>query len=296
MKYLNYKELLMLFFTTFLFNGQIFSQENTSLRAFMQSSPSPKNAIPYGSNPKAGHYIQSGDAKIYYEVYGKGEPFVILHGGIFGSTYEMGRFIDSLSKKFKVIAISTRGHGKSEMGNVEPSYEQKANDVNAILTAETKDSAMVLGFSDGAYTAYYLAGKFPSKVKKVITIGAGVWKKGERTFNLSREMAFGLDSLYWKQQLILMPEPKKIDQWFTSLNKYYNSLNVDREVFAAVTSPVLLLAGELDQNAPLGTVIAAYHLLPKAQLGIIPNAPHPAFQVNFDAVWADIIPFIGFQK
>lgn len=294
MKALNYRSLAILLFTTLLFSRQVFSQENTSLRSFMQSGPSSQSAIPYGNNPKAGHYVQSGDAKIYYEVYGKGKPLVILHGGVFGSTYEMGRFIDSLSKKFMVIAVSTRGHGKSEMGTVEPSYEQKASDVNTILTTETKDSAVVLGFSDGAYTSYYLAGKFPSKVKKVIAIGAGVWKQGERKFDLSRKMAFGLDSLYWQQQMRMMPEPQKIDQWFTSLNEYYNGLNVGVEVFSAVQSPVLLLAGELDQNAPLTTVIEAYRLLPKAQLGIIPNAPHPAFQVNFDAVWADLVPFIKF--
>lgn len=102
-----------------------------------------------------------------------------------------------------------------------------------------------MGFSDGAYTSYYLAGKFPAKVKKIIAIGAGVWKKGERTFNLSKPMAFSLDSLYWKQQVKLMPQREKIDQWFTSLNSYYNKLNVGKEVFAAIKIPVLIMAGEL---------------------------------------------------
>ncbi|TCD26520.1 alpha/beta hydrolase [Pedobacter psychrodurus] len=293
MSTVNFKGLLILLFLTLAFSLQAFSQGQPALRAFMQAGPSPENAIPYGNNPKAGHFIQSDDAKIYYEVYGKGKPLVILHGGIFGSTYEMGRFIDSLSKKFMVIAVSTRGHGKSEMGSVEPSYEQKARDVNVILNKETRDSAIVLGFSDGAYTSYYLAGQFPSKVKSIIAIGAGVWAKGERIFSLSKQMAFGLDSLYYKQQLSLMPEPKKIDLWYTSVNQYYNKLEVGKEVFEKIHSPVLLLAGELDQNAPLQTVIDAYHMISVAQLGIIPNAPHPAFLVNFEAVWADIVPFIG---
>jgi len=259
----------------------------------MQSEPSPENAIQYGNNKKAGHYIQSDSTKIYYEVYGKGKPFVVLHGGVFGSTYEMGRLIDSLSKSYKVIAVSTRGHGKSEMGSGEPSYEQKAKDVNTIIEAETKDSVMVLGFSDGGYTGYYLAGLFPAKVKKLITIGAGEWKAGSRTFNITKQMAYGLDSLYWVQQSKLMPAPEKIDQWFASINKYYNSLSVSKPEFEKVHCPVLLLAGELDQNAALPTVIEAYHMIPKPQLGIIPNAPHPAFQTNFDAVWADIVPFIA---
>lgn len=282
--------LVLIFFYT-QSNAQVIGR----LRGFMQSGESPANAIQYGNNPKAGHYLQSDDAKIYYEVYGKGKSFVVLHGGVFGSMYEMGRLIDSLSKSYKVIAVSTRGHGKSEMGNNQPSYEQKAKDVNAIIKAETKDSVMVLGFSDGGYTSYYLAAQYPDKVKKIVAIGAGEWKTGSRTFNITREMAFGLDSLYWKQQLTLRPEPQKLDIWFAAINKYYNSLNVSKELFEKIKCPVLLLAGELDQNAPLPTVIAAYHMIGQVQLGIIPNAPHPAFQTNFNAVWADIVPFIAYK-
>ena len=38
---------------------------------------------PYGSNDKAGHYLNVGDAKIYYEVYGEGRPIRLLHGGLY---------------------------------------------------------------------------------------------------------------------------------------------------------------------------------------------------------------------
>jgi len=267
------------------------AQDLKHLRSFMQSGETPSNAIPYGNNPVAGHFLNTGDAKIYYEVYGKGKPLVILHGGIFGSTYEMARFIDSLSKSYQVIAISTRGHGKSEVGK-SADYTQKAKDVFAIVQATTKDSVTILGFSDGAYTAYYFAGMFPEKAKKVIAIGAGEWVKGSRTFNITSKDAYKLDPLYWKQQLELMPEPGKVDLWFSEISKYYNSLNVGKAEFAKVHCPVLLMAGELDQNAPLTTVVAAYGMLPHAQLAIIPNAPHPAFQVNFPAVWACIVPFL----
>lgn len=103
---------------------------------------------------KTGHYANTGDAKIYYEVYGKSAPIVILHGGIFGSTYEMAQFIDSLSKNYKVIAVSTRGYGKSELGTDPITCEQKANDVTTVINAVTKDSVIVLDFSDGGYAGY----------------------------------------------------------------------------------------------------------------------------------------------
>ena len=61
-----------------------------------------------------------GDTKIYYEVYGKGEPLLVLHGGGVGCTYEMGRFIDELSKDYMVIAPSTHTFGRKPLGWARP--------------------------------------------------------------------------------------------------------------------------------------------------------------------------------
>lgn len=173
-----------------------FSQK--PMHAFMQQVPSPAGAIPYGNNPKAGKYVQAGDARIYYEVYGKGKPLVILHGGGVGSTYEMAQFIDSLSKTYQVIAVSTRGHGKSEIGHSPVTYEQKANDVHAVIQAITADSVTVLGFSDGAYTGYKLASMYPARVKKLVAMGAGEQVPGLRKVILSVTDMAKLDSLYFK--------------------------------------------------------------------------------------------------
>ncbi|WP_381507956.1 alpha/beta fold hydrolase [Spirosoma flavum] len=282
----------LFFFLLLIINAAAFSQNKRAMRAFMQQTPSSVNAIPYGNNPKAGHHVQANDAKIYYEVYGKGKPLLVLHGGIVGSTYEMAQFIDSLAKTYQVIAISTRGHGKSEMGSGIPSYERKAEDVNTIIQAVTKDSVLVLGFSDGAYTAYFLAASHPDKVKKLIAIGAGEWKQGWRTFDNSRKSLFRLDSLYFNQQLALMPQPERFDEWLLSVNQYYNAINIGKQILGRIQCPVLVMAGEKDQNAPLKTVIAAYEMMPKAQLSIIPNAPHPVFLTNFPAVWASMLPFL----
>src|SRR5690606_17018313 len=128
-QFLKINVVLLLTFLSF----SVFSQDTTNLRYFMQNGSQPLSAISYGNNSAAGHYVKSGDVRIYYEVYGKGKPIVVLHGGIVGSILEMGRFIDSLSRDYKVIAISTRGHGKSEMGWAVPSYDQKAKDVNAVV-------------------------------------------------------------------------------------------------------------------------------------------------------------------
>ena len=89
-----------------------------------------------------------------------------------GSTAEMGEFIDRLSQNHEVIAISTRDHGKSEVGSVAPTYTQKAADVLAVFkAAQINGKVDLLGFSDGAYTALTLPLLIPNRQTKLLPSG-----------------------------------------------------------------------------------------------------------------------------
>ena len=89
----------------------------------------------------------------------------------------MGAVIDALRKDHQVIAVSTRGHGRSEIGHTPRTFEQKAEDMMAVMQAVTKAPAILLGFSDGAYAAYKVAVMYPEAVDHIIAIGAGTLKK-----------------------------------------------------------------------------------------------------------------------
>jgi len=273
-------------------------QPNQSLHWFGEQTNSYQSSTPYGNNAKAGHFVQSGDAKIYYEVYGSGKPVVLLHGGIVGSMAEMGEFADKLKDNHLVIMVNTRGHGKSDIGKVLPSYKQKAKDLHEVLSALSISKADVIGFSDGAYTGYQFAADYPQQINKLVAIGAGEWAKGfvqggRKDRNTPLQSVIDLDPRYWAEQAEIRPQHDKITEWYKQANQQYDQTNVGKSLFQAIHAPVLVLAGEKDMNAPLDTVIAAYKMLPNAQLAIIPAAPHPAFVVNFDAVWASIAPFLG---
>jgi pimeloyl-ACP methyl ester carboxylesterase len=250
------------------------------------------NKIPYGANTKAGRYVQAEDAKIYFEVYGKGQPIVLLHGGLFGSTIEMAGFIDSLKKKFQVIAISTRGHGKSEIGTHPLTLEQRANDAMAVIKTVTKDSVIIIGFSDGGYTAYKIASMYPGKVKKMIVIGAGELYPGLREFRFDAKQAVSMDSIYWKQQIKLMPEPNRLQEVFDQVGNCYNKLTVGKDLLGSVKCPVLVMAGDRDQGNSVEHIVNAARMIPNHQISIIPNGTHPVFNDNFAAVWASIVPFL----
>jgi pimeloyl-ACP methyl ester carboxylesterase len=272
----------------------MFSQ--SSIVSFMQSPDAKTSSTPYGNNIAVGKYVKADDANIYYEVYGEGQPIVVLHGGGVGCTYEMNQFIDSLRVDHKVIAISTRGHGRSEIGSKPVTYEQKANDVKAVIDAVTKEPVEVLGFSDGAYSAYKLAEMYPDAVKKIVAIGAGEIIPGLRQIILNIDAMAQYDAKFIEQQKRMMPEPKRWQEYWDDYAGFYNRVTISKNIFNNIKCPVLLVVGELDQNAPLATVMAAYQQIPNAQLAVIANAPHQAFMVNFDAVWANVKPFLNSRQ
>jgi pimeloyl-ACP methyl ester carboxylesterase len=264
--------------------------QQTLRRAFQPANV--VNKIPYGNNPKVGRYVQAKDAKIYYEVYGKGQPIVLLHGGLFGSTVEFADFIDQLKQKFQVIAISTRGHGKSELGTEPLTLEQRANDAMTVINAVTKDSVIVLGFSDGGYSAYRLGAMYPERVKKMIVIGAGEVRPGLREFKFTAKMAMEMDKPFWEQQLKLMPEPNRVEDLFTQVANCYNNVTVSKDLLSTIKCPVLVMAGDKDGGNPVERVVSAARFIPNHQISIIPNTGHGCHNDNFAATWASILPFL----
>ena len=271
------------------------AQSADKVKVFMQPASYVGSSVQYGNNPSAGPYAQADDAKIYYEVYGEGSPIVVLHGGGVGCTYEMGQFIDSLSQTNKVIAISTRGHGRSEIGTTPVSVEQRANDIYSVIQdCVPGRKVKAIGFSDGGYSAYFLAYLHPEVVDRIITIGAGEALPLTRKFvKFKIEDMAALDPDFMKLQMTICPEPEKKQAYWDNFYDFYNTVTVSKEILNNIKCPVLVMAGELDPNAPLATVIAAYYMLPNSRLGIIPNAGHGAFIDNFQAVWDCVVPFMA---
>lgn len=285
-------------FSLFVVMAATSASAGEPLRYFGQTETTYRSQTPYGNNEKTGSYATANDgAKIYFERYGKGAPVVVLHGGLVGSPAEMGEFIDHLSQNHEVITISTRGHGKSEVGTAVPTYAQKADDLLAVLKAAgIEDKVDLIGFSDGGYTALAFAAAYPEHTAKIVAIGAGEWKAGFIQGGGSKRASFeqirALDPAYWQAQQGIRPNPQHTAAWFEDAQKNYDRTQVGAETFGKIQAPVLLVVGEDDANAPLDTVLAAYKMLPRGDLAVISNAPHPVFMANFPAVWAVVKPFL----
>lgn len=250
--------------------------------------------IPYGNNPAAAHYVNVGDANIYYETYGKGKPLVMLHGGVYGYIDEFASFIPKLSENFQVICIATRGHGKSGIGNKPYTYKQRADDAYKIIRGITKDSVIVIGFSDGGMSAMKLASLYPEVVSKLIVMGVGdrpqKWK--HEKINYTAEKLMKTDSLFFASRLKLMPEPGRWQESLTRLSLMYNTDYMSKETFNKINCPVLLMNGDHDGYSSIDEFIQCSKYIRNARVALIPGCSHVIFFCNFPAVWASIDPFL----
>ena len=241
-----------------------------------------KNGLPYGDNPAAGHYLRVGDAKIYYETYGDGgTPLVLLHGGMYGYIEEFGALIQELSKSRRVIAVATRGHGKSEMGAQPFSYALFASDALAVIRHEQLEQVDVLGFSDGAVTAYVLAAANPKLIRRLVAIG-GPRKLADWTPSAQAEQkkAKAEDVERDSPEFVaarkkLMPEPERWREFIDRLNHLYLGppFVTDAQI-RSITVPTLVMAGDHDPYNQISAFVELYQLLPKGELAFIPGCGH----------------------
>ena len=258
-----------------------------------------QSKIPYGNNPQAGHYYNVGDARIYYERYGQGKPVVLLHGGLFGYIDEYEFLIPKLAQTHEVIAIGTRGHGKSAIGTKAFSYEQLADDAYQIIRSITSDSVLVIGFSDGGITGYNLTAKYPELVRKLVAIGAPR-RPSDRTLSTEKEgkmTAERLDKMapdFVKSRKQLMPEPARWPEFLDKLDVLWNQPTfISDEAIHQFKCPILLMAGDQDPYFKLEKVTETYRLFQHGQLSLIPHCGHVVLYCNFPAVWEAMAPFIN---
>lgn len=133
----------------------------------------PVSEIQYGNNKEAGNYLSINGAKQYYEVYGQGEPLVLIHGNG-GNIAFMKSQIEFFSRNYKVIVMDCRGRGKSELGNDSLTYMQMLKDITGILDYLHLDSVYVVGRSDGGIISLLMAIYYPQKVKKAVAFAANL--------------------------------------------------------------------------------------------------------------------------
>src|SRR6186713_1125481 len=127
--------------------------------------------------PAAGSRVAINGMQMYYEVSGRGDPLVVLHGA-YMNIPSMGAIIPRLAKTHKVYAVELQGHGRTTDIDRPITYPNLADDVAAFMDAVGLKKADVFGYSMGAATALQLVIRHPEKVNKLVAASGAYDARG----------------------------------------------------------------------------------------------------------------------
>ena len=247
---------------------------------------SPFDTTTYGRNAGAGKYLDMRGVKLYYEVYGAGEPLLMIHGNG-GSIKSFMYQIPYFSKNYKVIAVDSRAQGNSADVNDSLSFEMMADDFSSLLDALHVDSCNVLGWSDGGITGLLLAIRHPEKVKKLAITGANLWPDSTAISG-----ADYLGGMHYYDTLGKMPQTPDIVNARKLVKLDAFEPHITRGQLQQIECPTLVIGGDHDVILTEHTLIIAQSI-PKAYLWILPNSSHATLIDHKDKFNEEVGGFFG---
>ena len=192
-----------------------------------------KNALPF-------FHSENGDGnQLYYEEKGSGEPFIFLHGNGEDSSYFRAQ-IDYFSGSYRVIALDTRGHGRSPRGSAPFTIEQFACDLHDFMVEHRISGAVILGFSDGANIAMNFAMKHPGMVRALILNGGNLDPSGvKRSTQLPIEVGYNIARRFASRSAAARQNAEL-------LSLMVREPNLAPADLSGITAPTLVICGTRD--------------------------------------------------
>jgi len=246
----------------------------------------------------------------YYAVYGKGEPLLLLHGGL-GSSDMFAPILPKFAEHRTVIAVDLQGHGRTALGERPFGLEAMGDDMAAIVKALGYDKVDVMGYSLGGGVAFRMAVQRPEAVRRLVMVSTGYAANGfydemrPQQAHLSAAAAeFMKDTPMYKSYVAVAPKPEDFPNLLDALGAF---MRKDYDFSADVPKlkmPVMLIYGDSDMYKPEHEIKFFQMLggglkdagwmrenLSQNRLAIIPNRTH--YDVFFaPELVASTLPFL----
>jgi pimeloyl-ACP methyl ester carboxylesterase len=270
------------------------------LAAFQANAQKPK--------PAASGYAPVNGIKVYYEVYGKGKPIVLLHGAFYTIEMNWGQLIPELSKTRKVIAIEMQGHGHSPFSDRKLDIVTLASDVEKVMDYLKIASADVAGFSMGGSVAYQFAVQNPKRLRKLVIISSTYKTDGylpivNNAFKEFKPEFFDNTPLKTAYDAVAPDKTK----WRSFLQQMFEldkvPFNIGDSNIAKIAAPVLIISGDNDGLDKIelmktyqllgGGVSADLEPMPKSQLAIVPSQGHVSLMIQTKTILGYLSGFLS---
>ena len=239
--------------------------------------------------------VKINDWNINYEVIGKGNPVILLHGWL-ANLETMRPIANNLCQNFKVYLVDVVGFGKSDLPEHPLNTDDFGDFLKDFIEALEIENPILIGHSNGGRTIINAVGRELVKPKKVVLIdSAGIKPK--------RKLGYYLKISFYKTGkfiLNLLPNTKRIKEFKEKLRNnvgssdYKASANVLKETLKLIVNedqshllpnikvPTLLFWGSLDTATPISDGRKMEKLIPDAGLIEYAGATHFSYLENIN--------------
>lgn len=216
-----------------------------------------QNTIEFEGIKGTSYTLETSWGNLHYEIYGKGEPLLILHGNG-GSAKGKRHLVPALIDHFQVITMDSRCHGQSDCPDGDLDYFEMADDVARLMDELGHDNFTIWGHSDGGILGLILGYTQTERISKMLISGANTRLNGlEPALVKMMSVYEQLEDPIMKKHLKLMVTQKEIPM--DSLRK--------------VNIPVMLMVGDRDA-VRMEHTLEIFNALPMANLCVLPASSH----------------------
>jgi pimeloyl-ACP methyl ester carboxylesterase len=232
-----------------------------------------------------GNYTKANGLDIYYEEHGRGEPLLLIHGGVL-TAGSWQPYVEAFAAHFRVIMPDSRGHGRTSNPAGSLSFGLLADDVAALAQALDLRKPLVFGYSDGGQVTLEIGMRYPD-LPRALVIGGAYPELTEGSRRMVRAILGDLQSpevdfeRFERENPEFAAELRRdhgAEGWkklLKDIKPMWNAaLDYTPDDFARVVAPTLVMLGDRDNFVPVEDSVQMYRLLPKAEFAVIPAADH----------------------
>jgi pimeloyl-ACP methyl ester carboxylesterase len=226
--------------------------------------------------PKADEsgYAPVNGIQMYYAVFGKGDPVLLIHGGL-GHADIWASQVATMSKTHKVIVADSRGHGRSTRTDEPYGYDLMASDYLALLDYLKIDKTALVGWSDGGIIGIDIALHHPERLTRLFAQAANVTTDGVDPGVLTNKTFAAYIERSGRDYKKLSKTPDQYDAFVAQISHMWESQPAwTKEELGKITTPTAIVAGDHDEAIKLEHTEYMASVIPGAKLIILPNASH----------------------
>ena len=214
--------------------------------------------------------------RLWYAVFGHGDPVILVHGGLANSDY-WGLQIPVLARRYQVIVLDSRGHGRSTRTAAPIGYDAMAADVLALMDTLHIGKAALVGWSDGAIIGLDIAIHHPERLTKLFAFAANSDPSGVKDVDKSPVFTAYIDRAS-REYAKLSPTPMQFKAFLDNISRMWASEpHFTDEQLRGIKVPTWIVDADHDEAIKREDTDHMASLIPGAGELILPAVSHFAF-------------------